>query len=149
MNKNALVTIYWHLIKYFFMMEAVTWLTHKFVMHGFLWYLHEDHHQKQPGFFEKNDAFFVIFAIPSFSPFFSVPSRIYFGYKPLVLASWPMALLISWCMMLSSINVSNGFPGPTIPTFAPSAGPTKCTTGTLISTKANHLVCYTSIKILG
>jgi beta-carotene 3-hydroxylase len=54
------------LLATFFLMEGVTWLTHKFVMHGFLWYLHEDHHQKQPGFFEKNDAFFVIFAIPSF-----------------------------------------------------------------------------------
>jgi beta-carotene 3-hydroxylase len=47
-------------------MEAVTWLTHKYVMHGFLWHLHEDHHKKGPGFFEKNDAFFLIFAIPSF-----------------------------------------------------------------------------------
>ncbi len=46
-------------------MEAVTWLTHKFVMHGFLWYLHEDHHKRTPGFFEKNDTFFFIFAIPS------------------------------------------------------------------------------------
>lgn len=35
-------------------------------MHGFLWYLHEDHHQpKYKGLFEKNDAFFVIFAVPS------------------------------------------------------------------------------------
>jgi beta-carotene 3-hydroxylase len=46
-------------------MEGITWLTHRYVMHGFLWYLHKDHHQKGPGFFEKNDAFFVIFAIPS------------------------------------------------------------------------------------
>jgi len=46
-------------------MEGITWLTHKHVMHGFLWYLHEDHHQKGKGFFEKNDAFFLIFAIPS------------------------------------------------------------------------------------
>jgi beta-carotene 3-hydroxylase len=47
-------------------MEGITWLTHKYVMHGFLWYLHEDHHR--PGyenFFEKNDLFFVIFAAPS------------------------------------------------------------------------------------
>lgn len=51
----------------FLLMEAVTWLTHKFVMHGFLWYLHEDHHKKGPGFFERNDTFFIIFAIPSFS----------------------------------------------------------------------------------
>jgi beta-carotene 3-hydroxylase len=49
----------------FCIMEGITWLTHRFVMHGFLWYLHEDHHKKGPGFFEKNDAFFVIFAIPS------------------------------------------------------------------------------------
>lgn len=48
----------------FFIMEGVTWLTHRFIMHGFLWYLHEDHHKKGPGFFEKNDAFFLIFAIP-------------------------------------------------------------------------------------
>ncbi|MCL6523642.1 MAG: sterol desaturase family protein [Thermoflavifilum sp.] len=50
----------------FFFMEGVAWFTHKYVMHGFLWVLHKDHHQKQPGFFEKNDAFFLIFAIPSF-----------------------------------------------------------------------------------
>lgn len=49
----------------FIVMEGITWLTHRYVMHGFLWYLHEDHHQKGPGFWEKNDAFFVIFAIPS------------------------------------------------------------------------------------
>jgi beta-carotene 3-hydroxylase len=49
----------------FCVMEGITWLTHRFVMHGFLWYLHEDHHKKGVGFFEKNDAFFFIFAIPS------------------------------------------------------------------------------------
>ncbi|MBS1603479.1 MAG: beta-carotene hydroxylase [Bacteroidetes bacterium] len=50
----------------FFCMEAVTWCTHKFVMHGFLWVLHADHHRPARRFFEKNDAFFLIFAIPSF-----------------------------------------------------------------------------------
>ena len=49
----------------FFSMEGITWLTHRFVMHGFLLYLHQDHHQKTTNFFEKNDAFFLIFAIPS------------------------------------------------------------------------------------
>ena len=47
-------------------MEAITWLTHKYVMHGFLWYLHKDHHQpKYSNWFEKNDLFFIIFAVPS------------------------------------------------------------------------------------
>ncbi|MBL7943821.1 MAG: sterol desaturase family protein [Flavobacteriales bacterium] len=50
----------------FVLMEGATWCTHKFVMHGFMWYFHEDHHQPAPGFFEKNDFFFLIFAVPSF-----------------------------------------------------------------------------------
>ena len=49
----------------FLVMEGVTWLTHRYIMHGFLWYLHQDHHTKGLGFFEKNDAFFLIFAIPA------------------------------------------------------------------------------------
>jgi beta-carotene 3-hydroxylase len=55
----------------YLIMECITWLTHKYVMHGFLWYLHEDHHQpKYQGIFERNDAFFVIFAIPSILLFY-------------------------------------------------------------------------------
>lgn len=55
----------------FICMEAVTWFTHKYIMHGFGWYLHEDHHQPgYPHVFEKNDAFFIIFAIPSILLFY-------------------------------------------------------------------------------
>ena len=53
------------LISTFFAMEAFTWLTHKYVMHGFLWFLHEDHHQPKESFWEKNDFFFIIFSLPS------------------------------------------------------------------------------------
>ncbi len=49
----------------YILMEGITWCTHKFVMHGWMWYFHEDHHQPRGGFFEKNDAFFLIFAVPS------------------------------------------------------------------------------------
>lgn len=49
----------------YILMEGITWCTHKFVMHGSMWYFHEDHHQPRGGFFEKNDAFFLIFAVPS------------------------------------------------------------------------------------
>jgi beta-carotene 3-hydroxylase len=50
----------------FVAMEAVAWATHKFVMHGFLWHLHSDHHRKDHyGFLERNDTFFLIFAVPS------------------------------------------------------------------------------------
>jgi beta-carotene 3-hydroxylase len=46
-------------------MECVAWFTHKYLMHGVLWVLHRDHHNKErDGFFERNDAFFLIFAVP-------------------------------------------------------------------------------------
>lgn len=46
-------------------MELMAWLTHKYIMHGILWRLHEDHHRPTSGPFEKNDLFFLIYAIPS------------------------------------------------------------------------------------
>ena len=50
----------------FFFMEFVAWATHKYVMHGFLWFLHQDHHVvNKDHIFQKNDMFFLIFAIPS------------------------------------------------------------------------------------
>ena len=47
-------------------MEVVAWAEHKYIMHGFLWNLHEDHHRPSKGRFEKNDLFAVFFAVPSF-----------------------------------------------------------------------------------
>lgn len=50
----------------FILMEGATWIIHKYVMHGFLWILHKDHHDhSNEGVLEKNDYFFVIFAIPT------------------------------------------------------------------------------------
>jgi beta-carotene 3-hydroxylase len=54
----------------FIIMEGVSWFTHKYVMHGFGWFLHEDHHQPKYDGFEKNDLFFAIFAIPSMALFY-------------------------------------------------------------------------------
>lgn len=49
----------------FVAMECVAWLAHKYLMHGWLWSLHKDHHKKDDGqVFEKNDFFFLIFATP-------------------------------------------------------------------------------------
>ncbi len=52
----------------FLFMEFMAWFTHKFVMHGPLWSWHADHHDPihlKKGFWEKNDRFFLVFAIPS------------------------------------------------------------------------------------
>lgn len=49
----------------FFGMEFMAWFTHKYVMHGFLWFWHRDHHKKDhDSWFEKNDVFFIIYATP-------------------------------------------------------------------------------------
>lgn len=55
----------------FIMMEMVAWLMHKFIMHGFGWGLHKDHHQRDnhDSFFELNDSFFVFFATLSIIAF--------------------------------------------------------------------------------
>ncbi|MFA5512227.1 MAG: carotene hydroxylase [Candidatus Kapaibacterium sp.] len=49
----------------FVIMEFTAWFTHKFIMHGFLWTLHRDHHRQPKGFLQRNDTFFLIFALPS------------------------------------------------------------------------------------
>ena len=50
----------------FLFMEFVAWAVHKYIMHGFLWPLHKDHHVvNHDNFFQKNDFFFLIFAVPS------------------------------------------------------------------------------------
>lgn len=49
----------------FMFMEFVAWFTHKYVMHGFLWVLHKDHHIRDGRKYEWNDLFAFMFAIPS------------------------------------------------------------------------------------
>jgi beta-carotene 3-hydroxylase len=61
-------TVFWILIFLgtFSIMEFNAWFTHKYIMHGFLWSLHKDH----DSWFERNDAFFIFYAIVSMSCFY-------------------------------------------------------------------------------
>ena len=55
------------LIITFIFMEFMAWFSHKYIMHGFLWVLHKDHHKKDHNsWFEKNDLFFIFYALVSF-----------------------------------------------------------------------------------
>ena len=60
------MTFFLIFITTFCFMEFWAWFAHRYIMHGFLWFLHRDHHQKERGrgFFERNDWFFMIFATP-------------------------------------------------------------------------------------
>ena len=67
MPESTLMIIYiLSIIITFLFMEFVAWFLHKYVMHGFGWYLHEDHHRATKSRFEKNDIFGLFFATISF-----------------------------------------------------------------------------------
>ena len=71
---NLIFSIFIILIT-FFTMEFIAWATHKYLMHGLLWSLHKDHHVvNKNNLLQKNDFFFLIFAIPSII-------LIYIGYE--------------------------------------------------------------------
>ena len=65
----------------FIVMEGITWCTHKYVMHGFLWTLHESHHQPRHGVFERNDFFFLFYATIAMV-------LMYFGWEQLDFRFW-------------------------------------------------------------
>ena len=75
--------VFWILIFLgtFSFMEFMAWFTHKYIMHGFLWSLHKDHHHKDhESWFERNDAFFIFYAIVSMSLFYAGASGFWYGY---------------------------------------------------------------------
>jgi len=67
----------------FIAMEAVAWLSHKYLMHGWLWYFHEDHHKHNTDLkpFERNDFFFLLFATPGII-------LIFLGFQELTTLFW-------------------------------------------------------------
>jgi beta-carotene 3-hydroxylase len=59
-------------------MEAFAWWAHKYVMHGWGWSWHRDHHEPHDGLLEKNDLFGLVFGAFSiglftFGFFYSLP----------------------------------------------------------------------------
>jgi beta-carotene 3-hydroxylase len=46
-------------------MEGVAYLSHRFLMHGPLWFLHRSHHEPHRGGWEWNDLFGLGFSVPA------------------------------------------------------------------------------------
>lgn len=65
-------------------MEGVAWASHKYIMHGWGWGWHRDHHEPHDGRFEMNDLFGVVGAIMSIA-MFAAGSPLITGDK----AWWP------------------------------------------------------------
>ena len=57
-------------------MECLGWFMHRYLFHGILWPLHEDHHRSSNGFFEKNDILSSFFAVISMA---LIMTSTYFG----------------------------------------------------------------------
>ncbi|HKJ63022.1 MAG TPA: sterol desaturase family protein [Hyphomicrobiales bacterium] len=67
-------------------MEGVAWALHRYVMHGFLWILHESHHRPRNSWFELNDLFGLFFTAVSIGLFIGGT----FYYTPLLFAGLGM-----------------------------------------------------------
>lgn len=65
-------------------MEGVAWASHKYIMHGWGWDWHRDHHEPHDNIMEKNDLFAVVGAAMSIS-MFAIGSPLVMGAN----AWWP------------------------------------------------------------
>jgi beta-carotene 3-hydroxylase len=68
-------------------MEAVAWSSHKYIMHGFGWGWHRDHHEPHAGMFERNDFYALVGAAISIS-MFAVGSPLVMGVAAWEPGSW-------------------------------------------------------------
>lgn len=68
-------------------MELVAWSSHKYIMHGFGWAWHRDHHEPHDKRFEKNDLFGLVGAAMSIS-MFAIGSPMIMGGSAIAVCTW-------------------------------------------------------------
>lgn len=68
-------------------MEIVAWSSHKYVMHGFGWAWHRDHHEPHGNRLEKNDRYALVGAAISIS-MFALGSPMAMGARAWEPATW-------------------------------------------------------------
>ncbi|MFC4291008.1 sterol desaturase family protein [Sphingorhabdus arenilitoris] len=68
-------------------MEMVAWASHKYIMHGFGWAWHRDHHEPHDNLLEKNDLYGIVGAAMSIS-MFAAGSPMIMGSAAWAPATW-------------------------------------------------------------
>jgi len=68
-------------------MEFVAWSSHKYIMHGWGWGWHRDHHEPHDKLLEKNDLYGVVGAVMSMS-MFAVGSPLLLGERAWTPGTW-------------------------------------------------------------
>ncbi|MCZ8172583.1 MAG: sterol desaturase family protein [Novosphingobium sp.] len=71
----------------FLAMEWIAWASHKYIMHGWGWGWHRDHHEPHDKVFEKNDLYGVVGAAMSIS-MFAVGSPLIMGASAWEPGTW-------------------------------------------------------------
>lgn len=71
----------------FVAMECVAWSSHKYIMHGWGWGWHRDHHEPHDNTFEKNDLYALVGAAMSIS-MFALGSPLVLGDAAWAPATW-------------------------------------------------------------
>ena len=70
-----------------FAMEWIAWGAHKYIMHGWGWGWHRDHHEPHDNALEKNDLYGIVGAVTSIS-FFALGSPLIMGANAWEPATW-------------------------------------------------------------
>ena len=68
-------------------MEGAAWASHKYVMHGFGWAWHRDHHEPHDRVLERNDLYALVGAAVSIA-LFATGSPLVLGERSLAPATW-------------------------------------------------------------
>lgn len=68
-------------------MEFIAWASHKYIMHGFGWAWHRDHHEPHDKALEKNDLYGIVGAVMSIS-MFAIGSPLIMGVSAWEPGTW-------------------------------------------------------------
>lgn len=84
MNPVAIIAI---ILATVFVMEWIAWGSHKYIMHGWGWDWHRDHHEPHDNALEKNDLYGIVGAVTSMS-LFAIGSPLVLGADAWEPATW-------------------------------------------------------------
>lgn len=87
----------------FWAMELVAWSSHKYVMHGFGWGWHRDHHERHDRLLEKNDLYALVGAAMSIA-MFSVGSPLVMGAAAWEPGTWIGVGILAYGVVYSLIH---------------------------------------------
>jgi beta-carotene 3-hydroxylase len=71
----------------FMAMEMIAWGSHKYIMHGWGWNWHRDHHEPHDNALEKNDLYGIVGAVMSIS-MFAIGSPLVLGVNAWEPGTW-------------------------------------------------------------